>query len=176
MFAPVVAAERWTRAQVFSFQIGHSIQWGTKPTRAKNDEEALSRVGSSTDDWHKRRASQLLNMRFVLLLDRLQQIAPRATQKYDSDSFKERGAKKMDKLCSNCKEKAQYSIVVTISTVGVSPRIQSYSTAVLFCEKCFRELRERLCSEQLQEAVNSALTELTERVRENSSAQKSMFD
>src|SRR6267378_8519774 len=74
MFAPVVAAERWTRAQVFSFQIGHS-QWGTKPTRAKNAEEALSRVGSSTDDWHKRRASQLLNMRIALLLDRLQRIA-----------------------------------------------------------------------------------------------------
>jgi hypothetical protein len=86
------------------------------------------------------------------------------------------GAKTMDKSCSNCKEKAQHSIVVTISSVGVSPRIQSYSTAVLFCEKCFRELRERLCSEQLQEAVNSALTELNERLCENSSAQKSMFD
>ena len=82
----------------------------------------------------------------------------------------------MDKSCSNCEEKAQYSIVVTISSVGISPRIQSYSTAVLFCEKCFRELRERLCSEQLQEAVNSALTELKKRSRERSTAQKSMFD
>lgn len=82
----------------------------------------------------------------------------------------------MEKPCSNCVEKAQYSIVVTISTVGVSRRIQSYSSAVLFCEQCFRELSERLCSDKLREAVNSALTELSERLRERSTAQQSMFD
>ena len=82
----------------------------------------------------------------------------------------------MYKVCSNCAEPVQYSIVVIMSSVGVSPRIQSYSTAVLFCKRCFSELSERLCSDKLREAVNSALTELTERVRENSSAQKSMFD
>jgi hypothetical protein len=81
----------------------------------------------------------------------------------------------MEKSCGSCREKAQYSIVVTISSVGVSPRIQSYSTAVLFCERCFRELSERLCSDKLREAVNNALTEQTERLRERS-AQQSMFD
>jgi hypothetical protein len=57
----------------------------------------------------------------------------------------------------------------------MSPRFQQSSLAVLFCERCFSEVRERFCSEQLQKAVNSALTELNERLRENSS-QKSMFD
>jgi hypothetical protein len=82
----------------------------------------------------------------------------------------------MDKSCSNCKEKAQYSIVVMISSVGVSPRVQQSSAAVLFCESCFRELSDRLCSDKLREAVNNALTELNQRVRDNSSAQQSMFD
>ena len=82
----------------------------------------------------------------------------------------------MEKQCSNCSEAVQYSIVVTISTVGVSPRIQSYSTAVLFCSLCFRELSERLCSDKLREAVNNALTELNQRLRERSTAQQSMFD
>jgi hypothetical protein len=63
-----------------------------------------------------------------------------------------------------------------ISSVGVSPRAQQSSLAVLFCKRCFSELSERLCSEQLQKAVNTALTELNERLRENSAAQKSMFD
>ena len=82
----------------------------------------------------------------------------------------------MQKLCSNCSETAQYSIVVMISSVGVSPRVQQSSLAVPFCERCFSEVSERLCSEQLQRAVNNALTELNERLRENSTAQKSMFD
>jgi hypothetical protein len=82
----------------------------------------------------------------------------------------------MQKLCSNCSEPVQYSIVVMISTVDVSPRAQQSSAAVLFCEHCFRELSERLCSDRLRTAVNSALTELNERSRENSAAQKSMFD
>lgn len=82
----------------------------------------------------------------------------------------------MQKSCSNCSETSLYSIVVTISTVGISPRIQSYSTAVLFCERCFRELSERLCSDKLRESVNNALTELNERLRERTTAQKSMFD
>jgi hypothetical protein len=82
----------------------------------------------------------------------------------------------MQKSCSNCSETSQYSIVVTISTVGISPRIQKYSTAVPFCERCFSELRERLCSDKLREAVNNALTELNERLRQQSTAQKAMFD
>lgn len=94
----------------------------------------------------------------------------------DLNRFKDREAKQMDKSCSNCKEKAQYSIVVMISSVGVSPRVQQSSAAVLFCASCFRELSERLCSDKLREAVNNALTELNQRVRECSTAQQSMFD
>jgi hypothetical protein len=82
----------------------------------------------------------------------------------------------MQKICSNCAEAVQYSIVVMISTVGVSPRAQQSSPAILFCEHCFRELSESLCSDKLCAAVNSALTELNERLRERSTAQKSMFD
>jgi hypothetical protein len=82
----------------------------------------------------------------------------------------------MQKLCSNCSEPVHYSVVVMISSVGVSPRVQQSSPAVLFCESCFRELCERLCSDKLREAVNSALTELNKRVRDNSSAQQSIFD
>jgi|GraSoi2013_100cm_1033763.scaffolds.fasta_scaffold165118_1 hypothetical protein len=76
----------------------------------------------------------------------------------------------MLKSCSNCSEAVQYSIVVTISSVGVSPRIQRYSTAVLFCERCFSELSERLCSDKLREAVNKPLTELNQRLRERTRA------
>jgi len=82
----------------------------------------------------------------------------------------------MQKSCSNCSNAVQYSIVVTISSVGVSPRIQNYSSAVLFCERCLSELSERLCSDKLREAVNNALTELNQRMRERSTVQKSMFD
>ena len=71
----------------------------------------------------------------------------------------------MEKKCSNCSETVQYSTVVTISTVGVSPRIQCYSPSVLFCPRCFRELTERLCSDKLRDAVNNALTELNEQLR-----------
>jgi len=88
----------------------------------------------------------------------------------------DREAKAMQKTCSTCSEGVQYSIVVMISTVGVSPRVQQSSPAVLFCDHCFRELSERLCSDKLRIAVNSALTELNERLRERSTAQKSMFD
>ena len=82
----------------------------------------------------------------------------------------------MDKKCSNCSERVQYSTVVTISTVGISPRLQSYSTAVLFCTSCFRELTERLCSDKLREAVNSALTALNKRLQERAATQQTMFD
>ena len=82
----------------------------------------------------------------------------------------------MQKLCSNCSETVQYSIVVIISSIGVSRRVQQSSPAILFCERCFRELRERLCSGKLQEAVNSAYTQLNERLRERSTAKKSKID
>ena len=60
------------------------------------------------------------------------------------------GAKAMQTSCSNCSEPVKYSIVVTISSLEASPRIQRYSRAVRFCEQCFRELTERLCRVQLQ--------------------------
>ena len=82
----------------------------------------------------------------------------------------------MEKSCSNCAETVQYSIVVIVSSVGVSPRIQKSSTAVLFCDQCLRELSERLCSDELQKSVNSVYTELNQRLRENSTAQRSIFD
>jgi hypothetical protein len=71
--------------------------------------------------------------------------------------------------CSNCLDPVKYSIVVTISSLGVRPRIQRYSRAVQFCERCFSELTERLCSDTLRATVNSALTELNQRLHENTS-------
>ncbi len=82
----------------------------------------------------------------------------------------------MEKICSNCAGAVQYSIVVMISTVGVSPRVQQSSPAVLFCEHCFCELSDRLCSDELRASVNGALTTVNQRLSERSTAQKSMFD
>ena len=82
----------------------------------------------------------------------------------------------MQKSCSNCSETVQYSIVVILSSIGITRRVQQSSSAVLFCERCFRELRERLCSDKLQNAVNSAYTQLNERLRERSTAKKSKID
>jgi hypothetical protein len=82
----------------------------------------------------------------------------------------------MPTSCSNCSESVHCSVVVTLSSIGARPRVQSYSTAVLFCERCIREFIERLCSEQLQTSVNGALTTLHQRLRENSSAQKKILD
>jgi len=66
----------------------------------------------------------------------------------------------MQKLCSNCSQPAHFSVVAIISTVGVSKRVQKSSPAVLFCTDCLQELTERLCSDALCKAVNSAYTEL----------------
>ena len=82
----------------------------------------------------------------------------------------------MQKSCSNCLEPVQYSIVVIVSSIGISRRVQQSSSAVLFCERCFRELSERLCSDALQKAVNSVYTQLNKRLRERSTAQESMLD
>ncbi len=82
----------------------------------------------------------------------------------------------MQKLCSNCSQTVQYSIVAIISSIGITRRVQQSSSAVLFCERCFRELRERLCSDKLQQAVNNAYTQLNERLRERSTAEKSKID
>jgi hypothetical protein len=77
----------------------------------------------------------------------------------------------MQKSCSNCSESACFSLVAIISTVGVSGRVQKSSPVVLFCDDCLRELCERMCSEKLQEGVNSAYTSLRERLCERSTAQ-----
>jgi len=44
----------------------------------------------------------------------------------------------MQKLCSNCSEPAQFSVVAIISSVGVSGRLQKSSPAVLLCDDCLR--------------------------------------
>lgn len=77
----------------------------------------------------------------------------------------------MQKSCSNCAAAAQYSAVVIISTVGVSERVQKSSAAVLFCDACLREFNDRLCSDDLQKAVNSAYTALNHSLRERSTVQ-----
>jgi hypothetical protein len=74
------------------------------------------------------------------------------------------------KLCSNCGAGAQYSVVAIVSSVGVSPRIQQSSPAVLFCDDCLRELSELVCSDDLRNAVNSAYTQLKQRSSERFNA------
>ena len=76
----------------------------------------------------------------------------------------------MQKFCSNCSEAAQYSIIVIVSSVGVSPRVQKASLAVLFCNDCLREFSERLCSDDMQNAVNNAYTSVAERVFKRTSS------
>jgi hypothetical protein len=80
------------------------------------------------------------------------------------------------RICSNCSEPVQYSIVIMISTVGVSPRVQKSSPAVLFCQQCFWELSERLCSEKLRASVNGALTAVISACASARQLKKSMFD
>jgi hypothetical protein len=82
----------------------------------------------------------------------------------------------MQKRCSNCSHAAQFSFVAIISSVGVSGRLQKSSAAVLLCDCCLQELCERLCSDDLCSAVNSAYTAVNQRLRERTSAQKSIFD
>lgn len=82
----------------------------------------------------------------------------------------------MQKLCSDCSQPAQFSLVAIVSTVGVSTRLQKASPAVLFCDSCLHKACERLHSSALREAVNSAYTTLNERLRERSTAQQSMFE
>ena len=66
----------------------------------------------------------------------------------------------MQEACSNCAEIVQYSVVVMISSVGVSPRVQKSWPAVLFCNECLQELCDCLCSSALCDAVNNAYTML----------------
>jgi hypothetical protein len=72
------------------------------------------------------------------------------------------------KLCCNCGETAEFSLVLVLSTLGVSPRKQSNSGASLFCTKCVKLLGKR--SDALREAVNNVLTAMNLRVSEPSTA------
>jgi hypothetical protein len=77
----------------------------------------------------------------------------------------------MQKSCSNCSEPARFSVVAVISTVGVSGRLQKSSPAVLFCDACLRELGDRLCSDPLSSAVNSAYTAVEGQLRGRTASQ-----
>ena len=79
----------------------------------------------------------------------------------------------MQKLCSNCSQSAQFSVVAIVSTVGVSGRLQKSSPAVLLCDDCLRDLCEHLHSTGLRKAVNSAYTTLNQRLRLCSAAKDS---
>ena len=70
----------------------------------------------------------------------------------------------MLKLCSYCSGPGRYSLVFVLSSVGVSPRSQKCSPAVLLCDDCLRELCESecLCTSELQRAVNNAYTTLNQ--------------
>jgi len=78
----------------------------------------------------------------------------------------------MQKLCSCCSKPAQHSLVFVLSTVGISPRFQKCSSAVLFCDSCFKKLldSEHWGTNDLRKAVNSAYTALFLRSREQSNA------
>lgn len=81
----------------------------------------------------------------------------------------------MEKSCSNCSQRAQFSLNVLISSLG-GKRIQKTTCAVLFCSDCLDELTERLCSDALSQAVNNALTVLKDRLHKRSTAKSSAFE
>jgi hypothetical protein len=80
-----------------------------------------------------------------------------------------REVKAMQNACSNCAEIVQYSVVVMISRVGVSPRVQKSWPSVLFCNACLRQLCRCLYSRAFYDAVNEAYTALT---RDSASARQ----
>jgi hypothetical protein len=75
------------------------------------------------------------------------------------------------KLCSRCSRPAQWSFLCMISSVGASPRLQKSTRTVLFCDDCFEQLckSEGWGTDELREAVNSALTAINRRSVEHSS-------
>ena len=75
----------------------------------------------------------------------------------------------MEKSCSNCSQRAQFSLNVLISSLG-GKRVQKTTCAVLYCSDCLDELAERLCSETLSQAVNNVLTLLKDRLHKRSTA------
>ena len=81
----------------------------------------------------------------------------------------------MEKSCSNCSQRAQFSLNVLISSLG-GKRIQKTTRAVLFCSDCLDELAERLCSDALSQVVNSVLTLLRDRLHKRSTTKSSACD
>jgi hypothetical protein len=61
------------------------------------------------------------------------------------------------KTCA-CGDPAQYSVASVISTLGVSPRRQQCSPAVLFCKSCIHELCDYALPPQLRIALEDAYT------------------
>lgn len=61
------------------------------------------------------------------------------------------------KTCS-CGQPALYSVASVISTLGVRPRRQQCSPAVLFCDSCIRELCDYALPPQLRIALEDAYT------------------
>ena len=81
----------------------------------------------------------------------------------------------MEKSCSNCSQRAQFSLNVLISSLG-GKRVQKTTRAVLFCSECLDELTERLCSDTLSQAVNNVLTVLKDRLNTRSTAETTACD
>lgn len=76
----------------------------------------------------------------------------------------------MVKVCSCCGRAAEFSLVMVISSVGISKRVQQCSGVVLFCDPC---LQNRLAgghwgSDKMRECVNNAYTQINRRLNERS--------
>jgi hypothetical protein len=76
----------------------------------------------------------------------------------------------MPKSCSSCGHPSQLSLVVSLSTVGVSPRLQASSVAVPVCAYCLKVLPDWLFSEVLVGPVYDASTKLNQRLSRRSKA------
>ncbi len=70
----------------------------------------------------------------------------------------------MQKQCKQCAGNAELSLLLMLSTVGISKRVQAGPPVILLCTDCLtaclHELRKSklLSTNALLEAVNSALT------------------
>jgi hypothetical protein len=66
----------------------------------------------------------------------------------------------MLKSCCRCSHEAEFSIVCVFSTVGLRPRRQKCSAAVLYCRACLRTLldEDQFLPSDLWESVNNAYT------------------
>lgn len=65
------------------------------------------------------------------------------------------------KTC-DCGQQAQYSVASVISTLGVSPRRQQCSPAVLLCGDCIRDLCDYVLPPLLRDALGDAYTAINE--------------